>query len=303
MKVGIFYNSVTNLSRFSNKAVLMDNFSTGVQVAGDTAVEFTNPTLPDQPLDAGFVLGYTLQNNFRKQIITSLQQQNTPVIFVDSNILHYARPEHEWHRYSMDSVYPNSGTYFFKELDSSKWQRYSDWHQAPLNPWRTQGRHILIFCQRPNGWNMFGNNQEDWLDQTILKIQKHSDRPIVVRMHPGDGNRFSSIQKLQHKYGKSISISTHDNIRDALRDCWCTVGYNSTPNVVAAIEGIPCYLEDPVHSWAQDVAFTDLNQLSNPPMPDRDAWVNKIANIHWSNDEVRSGQLWSAIKQHILSVR
>jgi hypothetical protein len=81
------------------------------------------------------------------------------------------------------------------------------------------------------------------------------------------------------------------------------VGYNSTPNVVAAIEGIPCYLEDPVHSWAQDVAFTELNQLSNPPMPDRDTWINKIANIHWSNDEVRSGQLWSAIKQHILSVR
>jgi hypothetical protein len=99
----------------------------------------------------------------------------------------------------MNSVYPNSGTYFFKDLDSSKWQRYSDWHQAPLKSWRTQGRHILIFCQRPNGWNMFGNNQEDWLDQIILKIQKHSDRPIMVRMHPGDGNRFSAIQKLQNK--------------------------------------------------------------------------------------------------------
>jgi hypothetical protein len=73
--------------------------------------------------------------------------------------------------------------------------------------------------------------------------------------------------------------------------------------VVSAIEGIPGYIEDPQHSWAADVAFTDLSQLENPPMPDRSQWVNKIANIHWSNDEVKSGQLWSAIKRYISASR
>ena len=77
---------------------------------------------------------------------------------------------------------------------------------------------------------------------------------------------------------------------------------NSTPNVVAAIEGIPVYVDDPVHSWAKDVAFKDLSQIEDPEMPDRTTWLEKIANIHWSNDEVRSGKLWSAIKQRISSV-
>jgi hypothetical protein len=302
MKVGIFYNSIRNPAKFSNKVMLMDNFATGVLANGDEVVEFRDNALPDQQLDAGFVLGYTLEENFRKKIINQLNKQNTVSIFVDSNILHYSRKEHEWHRYSLNSVYPDSGQYFFGELDATKWATYSQWHRAELKPWRTTGKHILIFCQRPKGFNMF-IDQEEWLDTIIIKIQQHSSRPIMIRMHPGDGSREKQIQKIQKKYGATVTISTHDNIRDALVNCWCTVGINSTPNVVSAIEGIPGYIEDPVHSWAKDVAFTDLSQLENPFLPDRSAWINKIANIHWSNDEVKSGQLWSAIKRYISSSR
>jgi hypothetical protein len=280
----------------------MDNFKAGVLANGDNIVEFRDNALPDQPLDAGFVLGYTLEENFRKKIINKLKEQNTASIFVDSNILHYARKEHEWHRYSLDSVYPDSGQYFFGELDPTKWTTYSQWHRTELKPWRTNGNHILIFCQRPKGFNMF-IDQEVWLDSILAKIRQHSSRPVMIRMHPGDGSRDKQIQKIQKKYGTTVSISAHDNIRDALVNCWCTVGINSTPNVVSAIEGIPGYIEDPIHSWAKDVAFTDIAQLENPPLPDRTAWINKIANIHWSNDEVKSGQLWSAIKTYISASR
>jgi hypothetical protein len=306
MKVGIFYNSIRNPAKFSNKVMLMDNFRTGVLSQGDEVVEYRENALPDQPLDAGFVLGYTLEDNFRKKIINSLKTQKTPQVFVDSNILHYARKEHEWHRYSLNSVYPNDGTYFFQDLNRAKWATYSQWHGAELQPWRTGAneQHILILCQRPKGWNMFGNNQDQWLDKMIDKIRKiDPKRPIVVRMHPGDGARFKQIEKLQKRYGDSISISNKDNIQEDLVNCWCTVGYNSTPNVIAAIEGVPGYIEDPQHSWAADVAFTDLAQILQPPLPSRDEWIHKIANIHWSNEEVRTGQLWSAIKHYISASR
>jgi hypothetical protein len=302
MKVGIFYNSISNPAKFSNKTMLMDNFRTGVQSQGDQVVEFHSNQLPDQQLDAGFVLGYTLEDNFRKKIIDQLRLRKTPAVFVDSNILHYARPEHEWHRYSLGTVYPDSGTYFFQDLDRSKWQRFSDWHNAPLKPWRTTGDHVMILCQRPKGFNMF-LDQDTWLEKTVDKIRKHTQRPIMVRMHPGDGTRFKQIEKIQKRYGATVSISEHANIRDALVNCWCTVGINSTPNVVAAIEGIPGYVEDTRRSWAADVAFTDLAQIENPALPDRTEWAHKIANIHWSNQEVVSGQLWSAIKQYISSAR
>jgi len=196
MKVGIFYNSIRNPAKFSNKVMLMDNFKAGVLAMGDEVVEFRDNALPDQPLDAGFVLGYTLEENFRKKIINKLNEQNTASIFVDSNILHYARQEHTWHRYSLDSVYPDSGQYFFGELDTTKWTTYSQWHRAELKPWRNTGNHILIFCQRPKGFNMF-IDQESWLDTIIAKIREHSARPIMIRMHPGDGSRDSKYKKFK----------------------------------------------------------------------------------------------------------
>jgi hypothetical protein len=301
MNVGIFYNSISNPAKFSNKVMLMDNFKQGVQLHGDQIIEYRDNRLPDQKLDAGFVLGYTLEDNFRKKIIDNLRLKKIPQVFVDSNILHYSRQEHEWHRYSLNSVYPNDGIYFYGGIDTTKWQTFSQWHNVTLKPWRTQGNHILIFCQRPKGWNMFGNDQDQWLDKTISKIRKYTQRPIIVRMHPGDGTRFKQIEKIQKRYGNAISISEKENIRDELANCWCAIGYNSTPNVVSAIEGIPVYLEDPKHSWAADIAFTDLSQVENPPTPDRSNWVNKIANIHWSNEEVKSGNLWAAIKNYILA--
>lgn len=302
MKVGIFYNSISNPAKFSNKVMLMDNFKEGVLRNGDQVIDYVGNKLPDQPLDAGFVLGYTLEDNFRKKIIDCLRNQKTHSIFVDSNILHYARQEHEWHRYSLNSVYPDTGTYFFGDLDTTKWDTYSKWHNASLKPWRTSGDHILILCQRPKGFNMF-TDQDSWLETTVNRIRKITERPIMVRMHPGDGARFKQIDKIQKRYGKTISISEHVNIKDALVNCWSTVGLNSTPNVVAAIEGIPGYIEDPRHSWAAGIAFTDLDQIVNPPLPDRSQWINKIANIHWSNQEVKSGKLWSTIKQYISSSR
>lgn len=308
MNVGIFYNSISNPGKFSNKTMLMDNFAQGVRSLGDTAIEIRQNALPMQSLDLGFVLGYTLENNFRKRIIDHLRQQNIPAVFVDSNILHYARSEHEWHRYSLNSVYPNHGVYFFSDLDTTKWETYSAWHGVELRPWRqpTDQQHILILCQRPHGWNMFGNDQDAWLQNTIARIRAiDARRPILIRMHPGDGRRQLQIDKINQRYSASdgVTVSVSDNIRKDLVNCWCTVGYNSTPNVVAAIEGIPGYIQDPTHSWAADVAFTDLNLITDPPLPDRSAWIHKIANIHWSNDEVRSGKLWSAIRQYISVAR
>ena len=303
MKVGIFYNSISNPGKFSNKVMLMDNFRQGVLANGDQLTEFRDNALPTNDIDVGFVLGYTLEDNFRNKIITQLRNNNSYRVFVDSNILHYGRPEHEWHRYSLNSVYPTDGIYFFDNIDNEKWNTYSSWHNIQLKPWRTRGDHILILCQRPKGWNLLGNDQETWIHQTIEKIRKHTDRSIMIRMHPGDGSANKQIEKIQKRYGISVLISNKINIKDELNNCWCSVGYNSTPNVVSAIEGVPVYLEDPDNSWAKDICFTDLSQIENPPMPDRSEWINKIANIHWSNDEVKSGKLWAKIKSHISSVR
>lgn len=303
MKVGIFYCSITNPVKAPHKVNLMDVFKAGVLANGDQVVEYRQlHGEPSPDLDAGFILGYSKADNLRGRIIKTLERNRAYRVFVDSNILNYSRPEHEWHRYSMNSVYPDTGIYFYGQETSNKWDRFSAWHGTALKPWRSQGTHILLLGQRPHGWNMF-SNQDDWLDQMITSIRQYSQRPIRVRLHPGDGNKDATYTRLKNKFGNTLSVSTNTNIRDDLVDCWATVGYNSTPNAVALIEGVPAYIQDPAHSWATGAAFTDLAQIENPPMLDRTAWANRVANIHWSNEEVRSGQLWSAMRDYIVASR
>lgn len=303
MSVGVFYSSIANPQKFSNKTALMDNFRDGALRHNERVVEFKDHTLPTPDIKVGFVLGYTLEKNFRRQLIDTLQSNGSYVVFVDSNIMHYARQEHEWHRYSLNSVYPSDGIYLLRDLDRTKWDKFSAWHNAPLKQWREDGNHILILCQRETGWNLFGNNQNDWFDATVKKIRAVTDRPIRVRPHPNDRKRFEAMDRVRAVYGNAIEVSTADNIRKDLVNCWCSVGYNSTPNAVSIIEGVPVCLTDPDNSWAGDVAFTDYSLLETPYMPDREEWKHKIANIHWSNEEVRNGDLWDAIKQYTSSVR
>lgn len=303
IKVGIFYNSFKNPHEFTNKRDLMDDFKSGVLSQNNTVVQYHDKMCEiDKNLKFGFILGYTLQNNYRKHIVTTLENHNIHRIYVDSNILNYAYPANEWHRYSLNSVYPDSGIYTFGDLDKSKWHTFSKFHNVKLEDWRTTGNHILILCQRTAGWNMLGNNQLTWVTKTITKLRKHSDRPIVIRMHPGDGQKKLLSQEFK-KLFPDVTISINENIRQDLKDCWCTVGYNSTPNVVSIIEGIPNILHDPIHSWAADVSGTMLNSIESPIMPDREEWIHRIANIHWSNDEVKTGKLWSQIRDYTSSVQ
>jgi hypothetical protein len=273
----------------------MDDFGNGVKYHKDQIAEYRAHHFRIDELSAGFILGYTLEKNFRRTIIDTLEQHNIPRIYVDSNILGYATSSNEWHRYSLNSVYPNDGKYLF-DIDRSKWDTYSKYHNVTLKPYRKNGNHIVVLCQRPNGWNMLANCQEEWIDSVVHSIRKYSDRKIVIRMHPGDSTRHHVSKKLT---GKNYIVSENISILDDLKDCWCTVGYNSTPNVVSLIEGIPNIITDPIHSWANGVSDTDISKIENLTLHDRDEWIHTIANIHWSTDEIQSGKFWYHVRNYL----
>jgi hypothetical protein len=53
---------------------------------------------------------------------------------------------------------------------------------------------------------MKGLNVQNWLDQTILKIRQYSDRPILVRMHPGD-KKIKQTLKINHR---NVTVSPQE---------------------------------------------------------------------------------------------
>jgi len=237
--------------------------------------------------------------NLRKQVAQNTH--NTHTIIVDSNLFNYnLGPLYHKHysRYSMDGVFPTTGNYFWDDPDPNRWLQISRDLNITLKDWRTNGNYILLCTQRNGGWSMKGLDVMQWVEQTVKTIRNYSDRPIVVRGHPGDKNT-----KLYLKPGRKSTwtLSRNEKIVDDFRNAWAVVTYNSSPGVAAAIEGIPVFVTDPTPqiSQAYEVANTNLKNIEIPETPERLAWVEKLSMCHWKFEELSSGVAWANMRKYI----
>lgn len=292
-----------------HKREIVSRFIQGVRAAGDDGFLQTSNNIVQA--DVAFIQGWVHEGSdnaphllVRKRVIENQRIYRKHTIVVDSNLFNYADPENKdrYLRYSCGGVFPTTANYFWDDPDPSRWQQISRDQGISLKDWRTKGSHILICTQRPGGWSMKGLEVNQWLNQTIAEIRKYSDRPILVRSHPGAKGSKDSVTA-NNKQGL-YSISTNKLIVDDFKNAHAVITYNSSPGVAAAIEGIPVFVTDPNPriSQAFEVSNYDLSLLESPLMPDRQSWVEKISMSHWNNIEVQSGQAWRHIKKFISSV-
>ena len=300
-----YYGGIPPTNNNPEKPLILDNFLLGVQLSGDTAIAHQGMNVI--PCDVALIQGFVHEHGksaphlqLRHNAVLLQKNNNKRSLIVDSNLFLYADPTNTktYLRYSFDGVFPTTGFYFDRDVDSSRWDKISRGLNLSLKPWRTQGNHILICLQRHGGWSMGGLSVQAWLDQTIIQIRQYSrKRLILVRTHPGD-KKIKSILKINHK---NVHLSTNERLVDDLRNAWATVVYNSSPSVASIIEGIPAFVTDtlPQHSQTYEVANTDLSRLENPDMPERQAWIERISMCHWNFEELRSGEAWKFFRQYI----
>jgi hypothetical protein len=309
-RVVVYHKTVPN-SKNQEKIDLLKYFSQGVMSAGDISVD--NTSLNYQTSDVGVIQGWLGQGNItsphlqlRNKIITNQLQNKKHVVAVDSNLFLYANTTNDLHylRYSFNGVFPNTGIYCDTNIDPTRWQKLSKNLKLSLKDYRTTGDHILVCLQRNGGWSMGSLDVQDWAIQTINTIRQHTDRPIIIRAHPGDKASREYLDprspKCRIKFSKAVRLSTNANLVDDLRNCWAAVNYNSSPVVGAAIEGVPIFVIDPIKSQCRDIANTDLSQIENPQMLNRQPWVERLAMSHWNFDELKSGECWSHMRKFIL---
>lgn len=307
--VAIYHKTVPN-AKNQEKIDLLKNFSLGIRTAGDTV--FDNQSYSYQPTDVGVIQGWlgegvitTPHLQLRNTVINNQIQNNKYVLAVDSNLFLYANTTNPLHylRYSFNGVFPNTGIYCDSEIDPGRWTKLSKNLNLTLKDWRTNGDHILLLLQRNGGWSMGDVNIQDWAIQTINTIRKYSDRPIIIRTHPGDKSSKEILKpghrKCRIPFSNNIRLSNNINLLDDLKNCWAAVNYNSSPVVGAAIEGVPIFVSDPAKSQCREIANTDLNQIENPQMPDRQQWVERLSMFHWNFDELRSGECWQHMRKFI----
>lgn len=308
--VAIYHKTVPN-SKNREKIDLLLNFSHGVRAVGDTAVDVHDYNIV--PSKVGVIQGWIAPGNpsvsshtlLRSNVITQQVYSKKFVVAVDSNLFLYANTDNPLHylRYSFNSIFPHKGIYCDNVVDPARWQKISANLNLRLKDYRITGDHILILMQRNGGWSMDGYDVQDWAVSVIEKVRQYSNRPIVIRPHPGDKDSRNYLDsrnpRCKIKFSKHVRLSNNVNLIDDLRGCWAAVNYNSSPVVGAAIEGYPIFISDPTRSQCREIANTDLSLIDQPTLFDRQVWVERLAMFHWNFDELRSGECWSHMRKFI----
>lgn len=308
LKVAIYHKSIPN-NKNQEKIDILVNYSHGVRVSGDHAIDVYDHNVVQA--DVGVIQGWSVpgvpptspHTQLRSTVIRRITNNHS--VGVDSNLFLYATPNNPQHylRYSFDDVFPNNGIYCDTEIDPTRWNKLSSNLGIQLKDYRTNGDHILLLLQRNGGWSMGGYDVQDWAISTIDALRQFTDRPIVIRAHPGDKAARTYLDPnsphCKIKFSKRVRLSTNPNLVDDLRNCWAAVNYNSSPVVGAAIEGYPIFVSDPTKSQCAEIANVDFSQIENPQLLDRQPWVERLSMFHWNFDELRSGECWQHMKKFI----
>lgn len=301
--VRVYYAGIPTKNTKPEKRDVLTNFHLGVGKGG-TSTEVEGRDY--QPSDLAVIQGWVHQNSgrtphlmFRRKIINEQKINGGHTLAIDSNLFLYKNTNNplKYLRFSLDDIFPTTGNYFTENLDSRRWSQIKRDYNMDLEPWRKDGNHILICLQRNGGWSMGDTDVMQWCNYTIKRLRKFTDRPILVRAHPGD-RRAKDYLKLKWP---NVIVSRNENIMQDFINCWAVITYNSSPGVAAAIEGIPVFVtdENPKVSQAYDIANFDLKRIENPEMPERIEWIHKIAMCHFNFKDLREGTAWNIIKEYL----
>lgn len=305
MKTVVAYlGGVPPSQKTSHKTDLLLGFVDGVNACGDRGITWQG----NQVINAnvGVIQGWVHEGSgnakhlmLRKAVVDTHKKLNKKTVITDSNLFNYKGVDNVlWYqRYSLDGVFPTTGVYFDREIDPKRWQQIGQDLGMTLKDWRSSGNHILICTQRNGGWSMKGVTVVSWLDTVIAQIRQFSDRPIIVRPHPGDKQAAIYLNQPQGKY----TLSTNSTLVEDLKDCWAVVTYNSSPGVAAAIEGVPIFITDPAPQTSQafDVGNFNLADIERPQLKERQRWIEKISMCHWKMSELQDGSAWRHMRNYV----
>jgi hypothetical protein len=154
-----------------------------------------------------------------------------------------------------------------------------------LKDWRHGGSYALIMGQTPGDAAVEGLDIVDWATRISAELQAVGHL-VRFRAHPNCAARAER----QCPVGAELSTGCLD---DDLAGAALVVTFNSTSGVEAALAGVPLVVMDR-GGMAYPVAAHTI--WESGITPDRAQWCADMAWTQWSEDELRRGAFWEAVR-------
>lgn len=200
-----------------------------------------------------------------------------PVVVLEVGMLHRG------HTWKMGVNGTGGDAYWGQGIDAARPEKLD----IQLKPWQTTGNNIVIAVQRHDSeqW-LHQPDINQWTANTVRRIQKVSDRPIVLRKHPRQQISIPTGCTLDTPKQLFGTYDTFD-FTNALSNAWAVVNWNSGPGSQAIINGVPAFVGS--SSLAAPVGNLDVTNIEKPLRPDRSQWLVNICHTEWTIDEIASG--------------
>ena len=305
LQVVSYHSGIPVVNKSPEKSNILYYMIEGVNACGDIGRNhFELNTLEcDVAVLQGFVHEHSKNAphlRLRRDVLQTQKMARKRTLVADSNLflwVNKSNKPHHYLRYSWDGVFRRTGFYFDKDIDPARWQQIKTDLQIDVKPYRKNGNHILICLQRNGGWSMKNYDVMEFCHNTISKLRQHTDRPIVVRAHPGD-KKSALYLRLNLP---NVTVSTNPNIDQDLENAWATVVYNSSPGVASFIRGVPVFQMDPEPNYSMygEIANFDISKIEEPALVDRQTWLERISMSHWKFDELKDGTAWRFMRDYV----
>ena len=146
-----------------------------------------------------------------------------------------------------------------------------------------RGSKILLCPPSDKVMTFFNLDLNQWMEETLLELKKHTDREIVIRLKKGRTERL-----------------TTDSFEDALaQDIHCVVTYNSIAAVESLILGKPAITLGP--NAAHSLCSKSLEQIEHPYVPtldEVDALLRHLSYAQFTLEELTNGYAWSILNEN-----
>ena len=165
----------------------------------------------------------------------------------------------------------------------------------------------IIFClNSSDGWypNLFNPRKVGIIKGYEQEIKNHTDKDVLVRLHPKDASRMGSYWKeIFEGHGLKIFNGTH---KEFLEQVGCLVVDHTTMVFEAAVRGIPVFYlgEEPKSCVGNDYFLKnyklfDFDNIIAEKLPDRLSYLRKYFSGLLLLQELEDGMLFEYIDKYL----
>lgn len=163
---------------------------------------------------------------------------------------------------------------------SDRWDRM----RIALPRQRRRGSRIIVAAPDEKPCRFYGVDRMRWIADTVTELEKHTDRPIMVR----------------ERAPLRIDRIRHDPLSQVLaQDTHALVTFNSNAAVESVLAGVPVFVTAPTHA-AAPVGNKDLGRIEDPYWPEQDklhAWAYHLAYGQFHVSEIANGQAYRILNE------